>query len=105
MRTSVNAVGLRVLVQGFLLLFTLLGGITAAAQTTVTVKVDCTKGGSINKALDQNKNARSLILEIGGMCTENVIVTRDRVTLRGINPSIDGIQAASNLGQIDSALW
>lgn len=104
MRTSINAVGLRGLVHGFLL-FTLLGGITAAAQTTVTVKVDCTKGGSINKALDQNKNARSLIVEIGGMCTENVIVTRDRVTFRGANPSADGIQAASNVGQIDAALW
>jgi hypothetical protein len=81
------------------------GGITAAAQTTATVKVDCSKGQSINKALADKKDARSLIVEIEGMCNENVIVTRDRVTLRGANPSTDGIQAESNVALIDSALW
>ena len=77
----------------------------ALAQMTATVNVDCTKGKSINKALDQHKNAQNLIVEIEGMCTENVIVTRDRVTLRGVNPSTDGIQAVSNVAPIDAALW
>lgn len=76
-----------------------------AAQTTATVKVDCSKGQSINKALADKKDERSLIVEIEGMCNENVILTRDRVTLRGANPSTDGIQAESNVAPIDSALW
>jgi hypothetical protein len=45
------------------------------------------------------------LFEIEGMCTENVVVTRDRVTLRGTNPSTDGIQAVSNATDIDVALW
>ncbi len=75
------------------------------AQTPAIVKVDCTKNKSINEALKQNLNAQSLIIEIEGMCHENVIVTRDRVTLRGINPAVDGIQAESNATEIDASLW
>jgi len=105
MRRRIDTVGSRVLVAGCLLLVSVFGGITAAAQTTATVNVDCSKGKSINKALEQHKSALSLIVEIEGMCNENVIVTRDRVTLRGTNPSSDGIQAVSNATQIDAALW
>jgi hypothetical protein len=103
MRRSRDTVWSLVPIAGFLLF--VFGGITAAAQTTATVHVDCTKGESIKKALEQHKTARSLIVEIEGMCTENVIVTRDRVTFRGTNPSTDGIQAETNVGQIDAALW
>jgi hypothetical protein len=105
MRVNTNSVGSRVLLAGFLLFLTVFGGIAVAAQTTATVNVDCTKGKSINKALDQHKNAQSLIVEIEGMCNENVIVTRDRVTLRGANPATDGIQAVLNATQMDAALW
>ena len=75
------------------------------AQTTATVSVDCNNGKSINKALGQHPNAQSLIVEIEGMCRENVVVTRDRVTLRGTSPSSDGIQADINATQMDAALW
>ncbi|HKP87579.1 MAG TPA: hypothetical protein VJZ26_15875 [Blastocatellia bacterium] len=75
------------------------------AQTTATVSVDCSKNKSINKALEQHPNADSLIVEIQGLCRENVVVTRDRVTLRGANPSSDGIQADINATQMDAALW
>ena len=81
---------------------------------TRTVKVDCFKGKSINKALKKHKNDE-LIIEIDGICVENVLVDRDNVTLRGINPEVapglpaDGIEADSmdenappNLGV---ALW
>lgn len=77
----------------------------AYAQTTFTVSVDCTKNKSINKALEQHRNADNLIIEIEGMCRENVVVTRDRVTLRGTNPASDGIQADINIAQMDAALW
>jgi hypothetical protein len=105
MRENMNSVGSPVLLASFLLFFAVIGGITVAAQTTATVNVDCTNGKSINKALDQHKNAQSLTIEIEGMCTENVIVTRDRVTLRGANPATDGIQAVLNATSIDAALW
>ncbi len=81
------------------------GASAVNAQTTATVSVDCNNGKSINKALGQHPNAQSLIVEIQGMCTENVVVTRDRVTLRGTSPSSDGIQAEINATQMDAALW
>jgi hypothetical protein len=81
------------------------GGGTAAAQTTATVKVNCNHGERINTALGQHPNSESLIVEIQGMCSENVLVTRDRVTLRGTDPANDGIQAVANATQIDAALW
>lgn len=32
-------------------------------------------------------------------------MTRDRVTLRGVDPEVDGISAAEDLGESDAALW
>ena len=66
-----------------------------------TVKVDCFKGKSINAVLNAHKNADELIIEIDGICKEDVIVQRDNVTLIGINPEIapglpaDGIEGDS----------
>lgn len=74
-------------------------------QTPATVSVDCTKGHSINSALTQHPNARELIVEISGMCQENVVVRRDRVTLRGTDPTNDGIQALVNSDISEVALW
>ena len=81
------------------------GGTTVNGQMTATVTVNCSHGQSINQALNQHPNAKSLIVEISGMCRENVVVTRDRVTLRGMDPANDGIQAVSNTETIDAALW
>jgi hypothetical protein len=44
--------------------------------------VDCTKGESINEAL---KSANHLLIK--GVCTEDVVVNRDDVTLRGVDGS------------------
>jgi len=74
-------------------------------KTTATVTVDCTKGESINAALTKSPAARNLTIEITGMCTENVVVTRDHVTLHGTNPANDGIQADLNEEISDVALW
>jgi hypothetical protein len=64
-----------------------------------TVRVDCFKGKSINKALKKHKNDE-LIIELDGICDEDVLVQRDNVTLRGINLDSegepeDGIRAVS----------
>jgi hypothetical protein len=44
-------------------------------------KVDCNKGQSINKALTSKSD--DLVVEFSGTCAEDVLIARDRVTLRG----------------------
>jgi len=58
------------------------------------VRVDCAKGGSIMKALENS--AEELIIEISGMCEEDVQVHRSNVTLRGTDPLLDGIRPAQD---------
>jgi hypothetical protein len=54
------------------------------------VSVDCSKGQSINGALAGN--ADDLEIEFSGTCAEDVLIVRDRVTLRGVGtaPTITG---------------
>jgi hypothetical protein len=78
----------------------------AAAQAPAPIeKVNCQKGESVNKALTRHAGAAALVVEISGVCHENVVVTRDRVTLRGTDPDDDGIEAIANVEQHDAALW
>ncbi|MCA1614815.1 MAG: hypothetical protein LC795_13955 [Acidobacteria bacterium] len=77
----------------------------AAALAPATEKVNCLKGESVNKALAKQPGAAALVVEISGVCHENVVVTRDRVTLRGADPDDDGIQAAASVEQTDAAVW
>ena len=58
-----------------------------------TVRVYCGSwwSGSINKALETP--AEELAIEIHGMCTEDVVISRDNVTLLGADPESDGIQS------------
>lgn len=63
----------------------------AGAAAVKTVAVDCAAGDSINSALA--KKADQLIIEITGLCAEDVQVRRDHVTFRGTDPLVDGIQA------------
>jgi hypothetical protein len=65
----------------------------AAAKPLKVIDIDCTDGDSINKALD--KRDTELIINITGICIEDVVVRRDRVTLRGTDPALDGIRAAT----------
>ena len=59
---------------------------TAAAKP---IQVDCTKGSSVQSAID--KNPGTIVIEIRGVCTENVSVENRQVTLRGLDPANDGI--------------
>jgi hypothetical protein len=79
--------------------------VTLSEKTSATAKVNCAKGDSINAALASDLKAHSLTIEITGMCRENVVVTRDRVTLRGTDPAQDGIQAVENTELTDAAVW
>jgi hypothetical protein len=73
----------------------------ASAQLAAkTLQVDCTKNNpnSINQALQENVTSlqKPLIIEILGMCDEDVIILRHRnVILRGSDPVVDGIRAVS----------
>jgi hypothetical protein len=91
------------------LLLTAVSGVTLTAvqskdKSSSTLKVDCARGESINKALSQPV-AGSLVVEISGLCHENVVVTRDRVTLRGADPATDGVDALDNAEITDAAVW
>lgn len=97
MRSSLRTIALS--------LFCMASGAAAGAQSVAAVSVDCARNQSINRALERHPHAASLVVEIEGLCVENVVVTRDRVTLRGRDPGLDGIQAAVDSEQIDAAVW
>lgn len=63
---------------------------TAAAKTAKTVTVDCAKGESVQAAIDQG--SPPLVVEVRGVCHENVSIRGKEVTLRGIDPATDGLQ-------------
>lgn len=66
----------------------------AAGSAVKTVRVDCDKGESVNEALA--KSEQELVIEISGMCQEIVVVDRGNVTLRGTDPSHDGIRGGGS---------
>ena len=70
-----------------------LGAPSLEAKPFKQIDVECAKGDSINDALDRRDT--ELLINIIGICTEDVMVARDRVTLRGTDPAVDGIQAAT----------
>ena len=58
-----------------------------------TIAVDCTKGESVQQAVDQAASGSTI--EIHGMCSGNVLVSRKELTIRGTDPLTDGIQGAA----------
>lgn len=83
-----------------------LGGAGAAfAGSTKTVTVDCSKGQSINAALDDK--SEELVVEVEGFCHEKVVIRRSGVTLRGSDPALDGIvgPAAGPAGEPLISVW
>jgi len=74
----------------------------AATTAAKTVLVDCAKGGSISAALA--KNTGPLVIEVRGICRENVRIERDDLTIRGANPASDGIRGVTADPQTAAAL-
>lgn len=59
------------------------------------VVVDCDKGKSLQDTLDSNDDP--LVIEIQGLCFENVTVRRrDGLTIRGTDPLFDGIRGMAS---------
>jgi hypothetical protein len=62
----------------------------ASSASSKTVAVDCTMGQSLQAAI--NREDGPLVIDVNGICNENVTVIRKDVTLRGSDPLTDGIQ-------------
>ena len=78
-------------------LFPVAQAIAGKAPTVRNVDVFCAKGDSINQALTQA--ADILTVTVHGMCTEDVVISRNFVTLTGNDPAVDGVIGANlNLG-------
>src|SRR2546421_7953048 len=77
----------------------------AKDKPSLAVRVDCVKGESVNDAISKNQTAQSLFVETSGLCHENVVITRDRVTLHGTDPDNDGIEADDDAENTDAAVW
>lgn len=60
------------------------------AKAPKALTVDCTKGQKIQDAVDQNDGP--LMIEVRGICAENVRIEYKQVTMRGLDPATDGIQ-------------
>jgi len=57
--------------------------LTAKDEGSKTIRVDCSKGQSINAALADKSDV--LIVEFSGECYETVVIPRGSVTLRGVS--------------------
>lgn len=66
----------------------------AAVNAGKPVTVDCAKKDSIQQAIDQNPNGT--VIEVHGLCIENVRINHKEVTLRGASPATDGIRTLTS---------
>jgi len=64
--------------------------IPAVTTPVKTVYVYCGKGDTISAALA--KNSGPLVIEVRGICKENLRIERSDLMLRGLDPASDGIQ-------------
>ncbi|HYN22537.1 MAG TPA: hypothetical protein VE078_16375, partial [Thermoanaerobaculia bacterium] len=62
----------------------------APAKAPVPKVVDCGKGDSLQKAIENSLDGD--VLEVRGLCNENVRIERRRLILQGIDPAVDGIR-------------
>ncbi len=102
MSNGITRLATRCLVAGICL--SLAGGTAIAQQTQTswTITVDCQSGQSINEALAQT--SPFLTIEVRGQCVEDVVVRRDGVTLRGIDPQRDGIRSPGGPDSAEATL-
>jgi hypothetical protein len=71
------------------------------AAPSLTFRVKCNTGATVNGVLAGLVESppqpgsigveRQVVIEIEGLCYENVTLRRDRVTLRGVDPMVDGL--------------
>jgi parallel beta helix pectate lyase-like protein len=74
----------------------------AAAKVGGSPVVDCTKGDSLQTAIDKSLDGD--VIEVRGLCNENVKVLRKRLTLHGLDPLTDGIAGVAATPPTNAAL-
>ncbi|MEI6244928.1 MAG: hypothetical protein WCQ64_07755 [Acidobacteriota bacterium] len=68
------------------------------------IRVDCTHGGSIMRALERYpEHTDRITIEISGLCQEAVVISR-KVLIRGTDPATDGITGPTALPTTTTAL-
>ncbi|MGH9360293.1 MAG: hypothetical protein ACRD2T_00140, partial [Thermoanaerobaculia bacterium] len=74
----------------------------APAGAPKTVLVNCTKGDSLQKAIDAAQD--DTVIEVRGLCNENVQIHRKRLTLHGLDPATDGVRGTAPVPPAVAAL-
>ncbi len=74
---------------------TAIGVMPSASAQSNTFTVDCNRGQKIGTALQQGDFRKPLLIKVRGTCPEFVLITRDRVTLRG-DPAAELLAPAQN---------
>lgn len=76
----------------------------AQRPDTAPIRVDCTRGGSIARALEMFPDRTDQItIEISGFCQEALVISR-KVLIRGTDPATDGIMGPAALPMTATAL-
>jgi hypothetical protein len=73
-----------------------------AAKTLKPKVVDCTKGDSLQSAIDASADGDTI--EVRGLCNENVKIVRRKLTLHGLDPLTDGIRGVASTSTVYAAL-
>ena len=63
----------------------------AASAATKSINVDCAKGDKVQDAIDKNSGA--IVVEVRGVCIENVRIENRNVTLHGLSAASDGLRS------------
>lgn len=69
------------------------GGRVPRVAAASAVTVDCNKGKSLQAAIDGAESGE--VIEVRGLCHENVLIERKGLTLRGGDPAVDGIRGVA----------
>src|SRR5262245_43624464 len=75
---------------------------TPAAQAKKPKVVDCTKGDSLQAAIDASADGDTL--EVRGLCNENVKIVRRKLTLHGLDPLTGGVRGVASTSTVYAAL-
>ena len=73
-----------------------------AAKAGKPKVVDCTKGDSLQAAIDASADGDTI--EVRGLCNENVKIVRRKLTLHGLDPLTDGVRGMASVSTVYAAL-
>lgn len=75
--------------------------VLTANTLPAVVEVDCAAGDSISAVLDEYPSGNAeLTINVSGVCSDSVLIIRDRVTIRGVTPDAAIENTSELLGSI-----